>query len=111
MHREIGKRGSLDMIRNIVMINEEDEEKEEENVKKRKRKPDDSGKKVAAEDAAEVFPDGFGMHYHGVFYRNTCMQRAAVYHEVAVRLYGRSGFYRCYAYDGNIWVRDHHACR
>ena len=27
MHREIGKRGSLDMIRNIVMINEEDERK------------------------------------------------------------------------------------
>ena len=45
MHREIGKRGSLDMIRDIVMINEEDEEKEEKNVKKRKRKPDDSGKK------------------------------------------------------------------
>ena len=28
MHREIGKRGSLDMIRDIVMINEEGEEKE-----------------------------------------------------------------------------------
>lgn len=39
MHREIGKRGSLDMIRDIVIINEE------ENVKKRKRKPDDRGKK------------------------------------------------------------------
>ena len=38
MHREIGKRGSLDMIRNIVMINEEDEEKEEENVKKKIKK-------------------------------------------------------------------------
>ena len=37
MHREIGKRGSLDMIRDIVMINEEDEGKEEENVKKRKK--------------------------------------------------------------------------
>ena len=45
MHREIGKRGSLDMIRDIVMINEEGEEKEEKDVKKRKRKPDDSGKK------------------------------------------------------------------
>ena len=38
MHREIGKRGSLDMIRDIVMINEEGEEKEEKDVKKRKRK-------------------------------------------------------------------------
>ena len=38
MHREIGKRGSLDMIRDIVMINEEGEEKEEKNVKKKKRK-------------------------------------------------------------------------
>lgn len=34
MHREIGKRGSLDMIRDIVMINEEGEEKEEKDVKK-----------------------------------------------------------------------------
>ena len=45
MHREIGKRGSLDMIRDIVMINEEGEAKEEKDVKKRKIKPDDSGKK------------------------------------------------------------------
>ena len=71
----------------------------------------DACKAAAAEDAAEVVPDGFGMRYHGVFYRNTCMPRAAVYHEVAVRLYGRSWVYRCDAYNGNIWVSDHHACR
>ena len=41
MKRDIGGRGSLDMIKDMVLI---DEEKESENVKKRKRKPENVGR-------------------------------------------------------------------